>query len=580
MITIENKTDLKKIQTLKNPRAIFVELPIYKDDIFKPFNNKYQNEKSLKDLREFSDVLINNLKDDSSLLFIYGSPLQLMKFNELVEKKLYFHYWIALDTGNSIKEQHAGLQHNHLGILLYSKKNSLTFLNAKNARFPHISCLACGNNVKDWGGKKHLMNKTGTGLSDVWKDLYKINGKKNDDLISGIELNKLNLQKSVFKKDLSCPRYIKKRIELLVSSNNLGLSELKISKKYLKPLNKAVKPIPIAIKTQTSTELNNKVLLGDCIEEMEKLTKLYPNGLFDLVFADPPYNLSKNYKEYDDEKTSAEYEDWCNRWIELCVKLTKPEGSIFILNIPKWGLNHAKILNKVAYFRNWIVWDALSTPKGKIMPAHYSLLYYTKNASTPVFNLPMKIDPISYCSRISCKKLRNIDKKHILNKENVSEIWFDVHRIKHKKNRDDHPCQLPHKMMDRIIQIFSKTNDLIFDPFGGAGTTGICAIKNERKFLLMELDPYYKEISEKRISETWQTGDTLKEISKKMVKSKYTKKFLETRVQELSTSLKRKPTMEEFTQKFKLQLKEIEKLYSDPRTVLKAGRIGLLNQQT
>jgi site-specific DNA-methyltransferase (adenine-specific) len=575
-LIIKNVADLKKIRDKKSAGSFFVELPIHREDISIPFNDSLQNDITIKKLAAISDALIDGLPEHSTL-FVYGSPLQLMKFHDVLGSRVHFHYWVALDAGPNVERNSVGLKHNHLGILIYSKNNSLASLNVKDTRFPHMACLACGHNVKDWGGKKHLMNLNGTGLSDVWKDLYKVTGKINDPVISRIKLNKLDLKQSVFGDNLSCPKEIKERIRQLIKGATLN--EITIDKKFLNKINDASKAVPKIVHIKNGNELDNKILLGDCIEEMEELAKKYPDGIFDLVFADPPYNLAKNYKEYDDEKSAVEYENWCNRWIELSVKLTKPGGSIFVLNIPRWGLSHSKVLNKNAYFRNWIVWDALSTPKGKIMPAHYSLLYYTKGASTPTFNVSNKIDPISYCLRITCQKEKKDDQKHINNKVDVSEIWSDLHRIKHKKDRDDHPCQLPHKLMDRIIQMFSNKDDLIFDPFGGAGTTGICAVKNNRKFLLTELDPYYKEISEKRIFETLSTGDTIRKTTKKSNQSKYTKRFLETKVQELSNSLNRKPTLEEFTSKFNIDLEEIKKLYPEPHLVLKAGRIGLLNQK-
>ena len=85
-------------------------------------------------------------------------------------------------------------------------------------------------------------------------------------------------------------------------------------------------------------------------------------------------------------------------------------------------------------------------------------------------------------------------------------------------------------------------------------------------------------MSEKRISETLKTGDTIRLPSKKMIRSKYTKKFLETKVQELSLTLNRKPTLNEFVDKYRLELGEIEKIYPEPNRVLKAGRISLLNR--
>ena len=85
-------------------------------------------------------------------------------------------------------------------------------------------------------------------------------------------------------------------------------------------------------------------------------------------------------------------------------------------------------------------------------------------------------------------------------KELLTDVWRDVHRIKHKKDRDQHPCQLPTKLMERIIRIFSDERDLIFDPFGGSGTTAIAAKLLNRNYIITELDKKYVDIAEKNLA--------------------------------------------------------------------------------
>jgi site-specific DNA-methyltransferase (adenine-specific) len=137
---------------------------------------------------------------------------------------------------------------------------------------------------------------------------------------------------------------------------------------------------------------------------------------------------------------------------------------------------------------------------GKLLPAHYSLLYFTKPGGSSKVNLEndQYIDSRDYCLRNSCIKKR----KKLGNdrKEQLTDVWKDVHRIKHKKDRDHHPCQLPTKLMERIIKIFSNKGDLIFDPFGGAGTTAVAAKLLNRDFIVTELDEKYVEIAQKNLA--------------------------------------------------------------------------------
>ena len=239
----------------------------------------------------------------------------------------------------------------------------------------------------------------------------------------------------------------------------------------------------------------NRIINEDCINFMHRLKNLYPTGIYNLTFADPPYNLEKTYTKYNDYKQESEYINWCNKWLEGMYNVLKPGGSLLVLNIPKWAVYHFITLSPKMHFRNWIVWDALSTPSGKLLPAHYSLLHFTKPLKNNFIirqSHNLSIDSRKYCRRKKCIRTR---KNTNDSKEVLGDIWSDIHRIKHKKNRDSHPCQLPIKLMDRIIRLYSNEGDLIFDPFGGAGTTAIAAKLNNRFFTTTDIDEQYNEIA-------------------------------------------------------------------------------------
>jgi len=584
MLKIKNIKHIKKLEAdYKNhdlSDVVILSLPIHKQDVINPFTEKEKNIASSETLAKLV-ACSNNLLADNGYLFIYGTPAQLVEAYKNIPKTSKFRYWISVDAIDEIEKNTSdNLKHSHLGILMISKGDKYASLDTKNTRLPYIACSSCGRNVKDWGGKKHLMNTKGAGVSDVWRDFYKIKEKKKDPDNSSISLNIIDpLKSSINIKKAGLPENVKTRLLALVESQKKNVLIINVDESLLLPISntQSISNKKQVFKVFSLKEIQNKVILGDCIEEMEKLSKQYPEGVFDLVFADPPYNLQKNYKVYDDGLADQEYINWCNRWLELCVRLTKPTGSIFILNIPKWALEHAKHLNKIAYLQNWIVWDALSTPKGKIMPAHYSLLYYSKSPSGFTFNRPDMIDHSSYCVRNTCVESRHHGLFETSYKVEVSDFWSDLHRIKHKKNRDDHPCQLPDKLMDRIIKTFSKEEDLVFDPFAGAGTTAIRAIKNNRRYTTIEIDPSYKEITEKKLLDILKNGEVQRHSVVKKTKTLYTKKYLETKAQELSISLGKKPSLEEFLSTYSLDIIGISQLYKEPEQVLKAGRIGLLN---
>jgi site-specific DNA-methyltransferase (adenine-specific) len=87
----------------------------------------------------------------------------------------------------------------------------------------------------------------------------------------------------------------------------------------------------------------------------------------------------------------------------------------------------------------------------------------------------------------------------------VSDVWTDIHRIRHKKRRDEHPCQLPIHLLERLLLMSSDEGDIVFDPFVGTGTTAIAAKKLGRKFIGIDIDPKYVEITNKKLEEAEST---------------------------------------------------------------------------
>lgn len=241
----------------------------------------------------------------------------------------------------------------------------------------------------------------------------------------------------------------------------------------------------------------DQIVLGDCLESLSGLE----SNSVDMCFADPPFNLEKKYTSYKDQRPDEEYIAWCKLWLDELVRVTKLSGSIFVHNIPRWLTYYATILNENAYFRHWISWDAMSNPLGKtLLPAHYGILFYTKQPRDFKF----------YEIRAPHKKCRVCDNylKDYGGKKDqmhpfgalVSDVWTDIFRIRHNVRRDEHPCQLPIHLLERIVLMSTDAGDIVLDPFSGTGTTAIAAKALGRHYIGLEIDPMYKKISEDKLS--------------------------------------------------------------------------------
>jgi len=230
------------------------------------------------------------------------------------------------------------------------------------------------------------------------------------------------------------------------------------------------------------------VHLGDCLNYMRGLA----TGSVDMVFADPPFNLNKNYASYKDNLLLHQYLEWTYQWLEESIRVLKPTGSIFVYNIPKLLTFTAAKLNELAIFRHWIAWNSGGRPLGKtLQPAHYGILLYSKTKDMKFYDVRA---PHKRC-RV-CKEFHTDygGKEHLRHPFGylVSDVWDDLHRIRHRKRRiENHPCQLPVPLLERMILMTTDENDVILDPFCGSGTAAVAAMQLGRRYLGVDIDPQY-----------------------------------------------------------------------------------------
>jgi DNA modification methylase len=453
------------------------------------------------------------------LLFLYGEPCGLPESAVHLARQLVFKYWIVLDFAEASS---------HRGLLMFWKPGARFQLNTDAVRVPHAKCAACGRYLKDWGGKRHLMNPRGTALSDVWRDLPKQTIR-----------------------DHIVPNDVLERIEKLAGRKLFHVAGRAGSSNPLR----VVVSRPAA--RSESAPYRNRIIRADCVSFLQSL----PAGVFDLCIADPPYNLKKLYASYDDAQAEQAYIGWCNRWLAGMARTLKPGGSLFVLNLPKWAIHHASFLNRQLQFHRWIAWDALSEPRGKLMPAHYALLWYTKPGAAPVVNKLPPVNSPKYCLRPSCIRQRQTAKVEL------SDVWFDIHRIKHKRDRDAHPCQLPEKLMERIILLASNPGDVVFDPFCGTGTTAVVAKRLGRNFVVTDSDPNYVRIAQQRLASVDSARPSVRRP-----KAAGSKREVELQLQKLARRLGRKPQVEEIPAAV---LRRIDSIYPSRGAAIKRCRVAL-----
>ncbi|RLT40449.1 MAG: site-specific DNA-methyltransferase [Chloroflexi bacterium] len=511
------------------------------------------------------------------ILFVQGAPSVLPGVGVFLGKQLTFKYWFAVES-KPIESK--PLPSVHAGVLLFVKDAGR--FNVKPVRLPHRFCAACGRTLKDWGGKAHLMNPEGYVVSDVIKDIpASDNYTQISELLFDILIGLLDFPANAGEQPAGLVD-----VSLAEANGVAGPTEglawkhnrlLEAYAQYTLPdfplsweKRNGTQPKPITPKFDVDN-LYNVIHQGDSLE----ILRHYPDESVDLVFADPPYNLDKAYSVYDDGQADQKYVEWCNEWLAEYARILKPTGSLFVLNLPRWAIHHAHFLNQHLHFQNWIVWDALSEPRGKIMPAHYALLFYTKHPSAFTFNYAAvsPIDARCYCLRASCvhqRKAAGDDAKTALN-----DIWWDLHRIKHRRDRDYHPCQLPDSLMERIIRLATNPGDVVLDAFGGAGTTPITALQLGRRYVAMDVDPNYVEMMRKKIAQVQERGEVQRASVRQEVRI-VSKKALQVELRQLSVELGRLPTPEDVRLKSRYGLDVFLETFPTWGKALKAAKVEKL----
>jgi site-specific DNA-methyltransferase (adenine-specific) len=225
---------------------------------------------------------------------------------------------------------------------------------------------------------------------------------------------------------------------------------------------------------------------GDCI----KIMKNFEDNSIDCIFADPPFNLNKDYgPTVNDSMTERAYLAWSQKWLNEAIRILKPGGSLFVYNLPKWNLLLSGYISDKLTFRHWIAIDKKqSLPiSGRLYPAHYSLLYFIKGNKPNTFNPPRL--PLEVCRHCGGDIKDYGGYKHKMNPRgiNLSDIWSDIPAVRHKKYKKRQANELHLKFMDRILDIATKEGDIVLDPFGGSGTTYIAAELKRRKWIGIEL---------------------------------------------------------------------------------------------
>ena len=225
----------------------------------------------------------------------------------------------------------------------------------------------------------------------------------------------------------------------------------------------------------------------DCLN----LLSLLRDSSVDCVFADPPFNLGKEYgsRRARDDRQSEEYLEWCQRWLSESCRILRPGGSLFVYSLPKWAFHLAAFLENHLTFRHWIALTMKSTyPRGqRLYPAHYALLYFTRGEPKTFHRLRTPILACRHCGG----DIRDYGgHRHALHPEGISltDFWDDTSPNRHRNSKARPGInELKTRIPERCIRLSTDPGDVVLDPFGGGGSTFEAAQATDRYWIGSEI---------------------------------------------------------------------------------------------
>lgn len=247
------------------------------------------------------------------------------------------------------------------------------------------------------------------------------------------------------------------------------------------------------------------VLNNTICQDLFQILDYLPCRFVDLLFIDPPYNLSKSFNGRNFRAMSlAEYETWLVSWLGGLAKTLKPAASIYICGDWQSAAAIQRAAGQYFIVRNRITWER---EKGRGARANWKNaaedIWFCTVGDTYTFNVEavkLKRRVIAPYTEAGRPKDWTESAAGRFRLTHPSNIWTDLTvPFWSMPENTDHPTQKPEKLLAKLILASSNPGDVVFDPFQGSGTTSVVAKKLGRRYVGVEIDETYCCLAEKRL---------------------------------------------------------------------------------
>lgn len=240
-----------------------------------------------------------------------------------------------------------------------------------------------------------------------------------------------------------------------------------------------------------------EVISGDAIDLFSEIE----SETVDLIIADPPYNLGKDYGNNSDRREFQQYLDFSRLWLSEVKRVLKPAGTVYVFVGVRFISYVYDILDRELEmnFNSWIVWhytQGLGKTRG-FSPRHDDVLMFTKGGKY-TFNLDdVRVPQKFYRARNNMRGA------------NPGDVWEFSHVHYSNPNRQDHPTQKPEGLIERMVLASSNKGDFVLDPFCGSGTTLRVCQQLDRNAKGFELNADYVALCNHRLAEPFEGFDSV-----------------------------------------------------------------------
>ena len=258
----------------------------------------------------------------------------------------------------------------------------------------------------------------------------------------------------------------------------------------------------------------HKVIFGDAMEALKTLS----DNSIDLIFADPPYNIGKNFNgNIEKWDTEESYLEWCYEWLDLCIQKLKPNGSFYVMTATQFMPYFDIHLRKKLTILSRLVWSYDSSgvqAKNYYGSMYEPILFCVKDKHNYTFNTN---DILVEAKTGAKRKLIDYRKAipTVYNSEKVPGNVWEFARVRYRMDEyENHPTQKPISLLERIIKASSNEGDVVLDPFSGTFTTCYVAKELKRHSIGIELQDEYVKIGLRRLqlAEEFKGEKLMKEI--------------------------------------------------------------------